>query len=300
MEKIFYSHGKLLLTAEYFVLDGADALAVPCKFGQTLKVSTGKKEGIIWESYDIEGNTWFTTYFTPEFIKEEPKNKPTNTLQTLQKILHFVYQTKPNFFDKKALVCKTFLEFPRNWGLGSSSTLINNIASWANIDAYALLEKSFGGSGYDIASAQNSTPILYNRYGLPRTQEVALDWEFTDRIFFVHRNKKQDSKEGIARYRKQVKNIEKLSEINNLTQEFLSASTIERLGSLIEKHETIVSNYLNLKPIKEELFPDYPYAIKSLGAWGGDFFMVIGSEEEQDYFKKKGYNTILPFTKMVL
>ena len=34
----FYSHGKLLLTGEYLVLDGALALAVPCKLGQSLTV----------------------------------------------------------------------------------------------------------------------------------------------------------------------------------------------------------------------------------------------------------------------
>jgi hypothetical protein len=45
--------------------------------------------------------------------------------------------------------------------LGTSSTLINNIAQWFGIDAYELLWKSFGGSGYDIASAQHNKPIVY-------------------------------------------------------------------------------------------------------------------------------------------
>ena len=30
----FYSNGKLLITGEYVVLDGAKALALPTKFGQ--------------------------------------------------------------------------------------------------------------------------------------------------------------------------------------------------------------------------------------------------------------------------
>ena len=36
--KVFYSHGKLLLTGEYVVLDGAKALAIPTNKGQYLTV----------------------------------------------------------------------------------------------------------------------------------------------------------------------------------------------------------------------------------------------------------------------
>ena len=38
MEKTFYSNGKLLITGEYLVLDGAKALALPTKYGQYLTV----------------------------------------------------------------------------------------------------------------------------------------------------------------------------------------------------------------------------------------------------------------------
>lgn len=37
-EKLFYSNGKLLLSGEYAVLDGALSLAVPTKYGQLLSV----------------------------------------------------------------------------------------------------------------------------------------------------------------------------------------------------------------------------------------------------------------------
>ena len=43
MEKTYYSNGKLLLTGEYVVLDGAEALAVPTRFGQNLTVKQVKK-----------------------------------------------------------------------------------------------------------------------------------------------------------------------------------------------------------------------------------------------------------------
>ena len=36
----FYGHGKLLLTGEYAVLDGAKALSIPTRFGQSLEVTS--------------------------------------------------------------------------------------------------------------------------------------------------------------------------------------------------------------------------------------------------------------------
>ncbi|MDB9721346.1 GHMP kinase, partial [Winogradskyella sp.] len=36
-----------------------------------------------------------------------------------------------------------------------------------------------------------------------------------------------------------------------------------------------------------------------LGAWGGDFVMVTAEEDPTDYFKSKGFNTIIPYTEMV-
>jgi hypothetical protein len=47
------------------------------------------------------------------------------------------------------------------------------------------------------------------------------------------------------------------------------------------------------------LFKDYPNTIKSLGAWGGDFVLATGNNSDMDYFKNKGYNTIIPFQEMI-
>lgn len=299
MKQIYYSHGKLLLTGEYFVLDGARALGLPCKLGQSLEVKLSDQKGISWVSYDVKNERWFQKHYTIENITQIPTNNPRTIAETLQKILHVAYCKNPFFFKEIAVECHTKLEFPRDWGLGSSSTLIHNIALWTGIDAYELLENSFGGSGYDIAAAKSKMAFIYQRYTVPKSQEVELNWNFTDRVFFVHRNQKQDSKEGISRYRSKAKQTEKLHEINKLTQDFTHAKTLEQLEVAIEKHENLVATHIGLKPIKEELFPDYPYAIKSLGAWGGDFFMALGGEKEKIYFREKGYITIIPYSEMV-
>ena len=38
MSSTFKSHGKLLITGEYFVLNGAKALSIPTSYYQTLEV----------------------------------------------------------------------------------------------------------------------------------------------------------------------------------------------------------------------------------------------------------------------
>ena len=46
-KKTFYSNGKLLITAEYLVLDGAKAFALPTKFGQNLIIEETNHPEII-------------------------------------------------------------------------------------------------------------------------------------------------------------------------------------------------------------------------------------------------------------
>ena len=52
--------------------------------------------------------------------------------------------------------------------------------------------------------------------------------------------------------------------------------------------------------IKNILFKDYQSgAIKSLGAWGGDFILVTGNKQNMKYFAEKGYNEIIPYKDLV-
>ena len=55
LKQKFYSNGKLLLTGEYMVLDGAIALAIPTKFGQSLTVEKLEEPKINWKSIDKNG-----------------------------------------------------------------------------------------------------------------------------------------------------------------------------------------------------------------------------------------------------
>ncbi|MBQ4818805.1 GYDIA family GHMP kinase [Aquimarina sp. MMG016] len=311
MQKSFYSHGKLLLTAEYLVLDGTNALAIPTKKGQWLLIEKNDLDTINWKSYDEQGNCWFKTNFILEDgILKQAQDHDNNALsspgitETLVSILNAAKELNPNFLaDQKGYNIETRLEFHREWGLGSSSTLINNIAQWAKVNPFTLLENSFGGSGYDIACAKHDTPILFTRSGdQPIIKEVSFDPPFKKNIFFIYLNQKQDSKASIKHYQSlPLKEYDKAeATANEITQSVLNCETLDEFEKLINQHEEIISKIIKTPTVKSILFSDYSGSIKSLGGWGGDFVLATGSLSDMEYFRKKGYDTIIPYNEMAL
>lgn len=305
MKKEFYSNGKLLLTSEYVVLDGAIALAIPTRLGQSLSVEAVEGKEITWVSLDENDVIWFQGSFDrnklePIAIGDGQQYK--EIAAQLSNILQITKVMNPSFLaEDHGWKITAKLEFPRDWGLGSSSTLVNNIALWAKVNAFDLLNKSFGGSGYDIAAAQNDNPILYSRNEEnKRVETIRLPWQFTEELFFVHLNQKQDSKEAIAHYRRaSEKNNLHIDTLSEITKEVATCKTLSEFIKLMSSHEAIISSIIHRPTVKEQLFRDYPGLIKSLGAWGGDFVLVSGKDADQAYFRKKGYRTIVPFTKMI-
>lgn len=303
MKKTFYSNGKLLITGEYLVLDGAKAFALPTKMGQNLIITEGSNKEIIWKSYDFDGSIWFEDTLLFSDISKEVNPETESVKATLTTILHEAFKLNPDFIlNSDGYTITTELGFPKSWGLGTSSTLINNIAQWLQIDAFTLLKNSFGGSGYDIACAQNDTPIVYHlEHGNPVVEKVTFNPEFTQDLYFVYLNKKQSSKSAIAAYNMNKKNnLPRTITINDLiTSEVLNATTIQSFATAVQNHELQMSIILETQTIKESLFPDFNGVIKSLGAWGGDFVMVIATENPSDYFISKGYKTIIPYHEMI-
>ena len=298
----FYSRGKLLLTGEYVVLDGALSLAVPSKFGQHLTEQPINESKLIWNSINKDGKIWFENSFSLNKGKITADKKNEMSMR-LANILNAAKTLNKDFLKSNiGFSVTTTLEFSRSWGLGTSSTLINNIALWANVDAYKLLEMTFGGSGYDIACAQNNSALTYQLKGNDiQINLVDFNPEFKQELFFIYLNKKQDSREGISTYNLQKKEItNSISEISNITSKVLNCNSLKGFETLITEHEAIISDIIKVKPVKQSHFNDYNGAIKSLGAWGGDFILATGNLEEMNYFKKKGYKTILSFNDILL
>jgi len=300
----YYSNGKLLLSAEYLVLDGALALALPTKYGQSLSAEAIDEKQSIWESYDADGSLWFKASFTlSDFIFDNYSSSNDVIAQQLQKILQIVCQLNPGFLSQNQnFKVVTKLEFPRLWGLGSSSTLINSIAQWAQIDAFELQFKCFGGSAYDVACAQNDSPVLYQlKNKKPIVKSVDFNPAFKNQLYFVYLNKKQNSRDGIKQYQSlkgAIKN--EILEVSNISKAMVTCNNLADFEVLINQHEAIISKLIQTKPIKQRLFNDYFGSIKSLGAWGGDFILATGDGDTPQYFKSKGFNTVIPFAEMVL
>lgn len=306
--KKFYSNGKLLLTGEYAVLDGALALAVPTVYGQSLELQTRPQPGLSWTSLDEQGNSWLKADF--ELREGQLNFRPYSTGSTqdsivlrLQQILHEAHQLNPEILsENKGYKVTTRLDFPRDWGLGTSSTLVNNIAEWFQADAQELLQRTFGGSGYDIAAAKSDLPVIFQvRNNQRTTLSATFDPVFKEQLFFVYLEKKQNSREAIAHYRKQPKESlqQSVEKISGLTTAICNCNSLAEFELLLQAHETLISKLIGLPKVKNSLFPDYPGQVKSLGGWGGDFVLATGDIKLQDYFRDKGYSTVIPYSKMV-
>lgn len=300
------AQGKLLLTGEYFVLDGATALALPVRFGQQLWVEPGDSIGkLSWRSLLPDGSVWFSAeYAWPDFRMLDFSDA--GTAETLAKILRACQRQNPSFFiENQSFRVFTQSDFPREWGLGTSSTLIAALAKWAKVDPYKVLFETMGGSGYDIACAYAEGPVLYHLEGQePKViPSKPLAESLSNQLFFVFLGTKQNSREGIAQYRERVSpNQETIQRVSKLSQRFLDAQTLTELDAVLLEHERLISQAIGLPRAKDLYFSDFWGEVKSLGAWGGDFVLATSHRPEAEtraYFKGKGFETILSWEAMV-
>jgi len=306
-DQYYYSHGKVLLTGEYFILDGAHGLALPTCVGQSMGVryEQSYSPSLQWKSFDVQGNLWLEVNF--EFWHFNIMNEnPTPEMIELQKILRQArIQNKHFLRDSQSVIVETRLGFPRTWGLGSSSTLLYNTAQWAYTSPFELAKETFGGSGYDIACAGSDGPIIYHLDDeTPNWSTVGFDPSFKDQLFFIYSGSKQNTRESIQNYRNNESVDSKaIEEINQITAQLLNCCDIEHFNELIDKHEKLVGEAIGLAPIKEK-FPDFAGSLKSLGAWGGDFMLAssaqMSKEEISTYFAGHGLDTVISFNEFVL
>jgi mevalonate kinase len=321
-EQHFLAQGKLLLTAEYAVLDGATALALPTKMGQSLDIKPSETNELAWTSFDADGKEWFSATFDFDTFKCK-KTSNFDVAMMLEKVfaaaVHLKYDNSvaknrgirpPQYLAPFS--AETRLTFPREWGLGTSSTLIANIAQVFHINPYALLAATFGGSGYDIACATADSPILFKLdNGVATSEKAAFAPIFSESLYFIYLGHKQNSREGIERYKNKkiespnAQNTEGgyLREMSDLTTAFLTATDLKIFEKLIVQHENIIASLIDLPRAKTLYFANYWGEIKSLGAWGGDFVLATSDKnaiETKKYFTEKGFDTILTYSEMVL
>lgn len=300
MQKIF-SPGKLLLTSEYFVLDGALALAVPTQLGQVFfyEERNDHQHLVIWEAKHLEKN-WLRVvidYQNWTIIETNLKDAGEFVWKVLKQVQLL---SSEKLQGSESYFIQTNLEFPANFGLGSSSTLMNNLSEWANVDAFLLNEKCLGGSGYDIAIAQKKSAILYQTKPMRMVEKVHFNPSFKNEIIFIHLNQKQDSRAGIKHYRSLGKKESLIQDFSEITQRVLTTDDISTFSSLMTAHENKIAEALNLTTVKENFFADYGGFVKSLGAWGGDFVMASKLDDYQAYFQQKGFSSIFEWRDLIV
>jgi len=299
MSRIF-SPGKLMLTSEYVAVDGALVLAVPTKLGQELFYSEndGQKSLIVWEAYH-QNQLW---------LKAKIDYKNWKTLETNDsKASEFILKTLKNvqnLSDTKlksdtSYHIKTNLQFPSDFGLGSSSTLMTNLAEWANIDAFTLNEISLGGSGYDVAVAKEKSAVLYSCFPERTYHKIDFNPSFKDELIFIHLNQKQDTREGISHYKSKPTSTGLINDYSKLTKMIVNSQNLEEFSELMTIHEQKLSDFLEIPTVKEKYFQNSPSFVKSLGAWGGDFVLASKFGDYESYFKKQGFTKIFSWSDLI-
>lgn len=299
--KSYTANGKLLLTGEYLVLKGALALAIPVRLGQSMVVETVHTPSLQWNAYKPDG-PWLSATFSPDHLDVIDTDDPSKALK-LSRILTAVRELNPSVF-KPGLRFETHLGFNPEWGLGSSSTLISNLAQWAEVDPYQLLKKTVGGSGYDVACATASTPIFYRLDNeMPQISPVAFDPPFAEQLFFVYQGKKQHSAKEVAGFHARMQQNDfsgDIEVVSDISKALPDVTTLDEFQRLIDRHEAIIGHCLDRQPVKQQ-FPDFEGSLKSLGAWGGDFLLAATEwplEKVKEYFYSKGLDTIFKYQEL--
>lgn len=279
------ANGKLLISGEYMVLAGATALALPLKFGQELEVKENPDPVIRWTSSQ-PGGDWFTCEMDPDGCKIINTNEPA-TAESLRKLLQAAHKVNASFPDKKnGSIVNMKANYPVEWGLGSSSTLIFLVARWAKVDPFSLFHLVSEGSGYDIACADRTGMIFY-RWDRSHSSiiETKPGKALLDYAYFVSLGNKQDSKPEVRSFLNNRHYTSKdIGDISELSTQICQAQTADDLSRLVIEHETMMSNILDRRSIALS-FKNFPGTVKSLGAWGGDFAMFISGIEKKNVIK---------------
>lgn len=298
----YRANGKLLLTGEYLVLHGAKAIAVPLNVGQQMVVSNiNSSDTLLWQAF-YKNQVWFSCELNPEDFSVRNTSHPEKS-ETLSQIFKTIKSLNPEFAPQAGMKFETTLESSPEWGLGSSSTLISLLAQWAGADPFKLNELVFNGSGFDIACATADGPIFYTKDKpvLP----VALDYPFSDQLFLVYSGRKKRTATEVSTFLKEKRVSDQLiDEVSLLTDEFSGCRDQNEFNLLIRLHEEIISKVIGRISLKPEYFGDFKGEVKSLGAWGGDFFLVstnkLTFDEVRKYFENKGLMTVFKWDDLIL
>lgn len=272
-----------MLAGEYAVMCGVEALALPVKAGQWQHVWEMPAKGVsklVWQSKDADGSVWFECRIDTD-IMHISETSHEEQAETLLKLLLCIKEQKPELFHHKNIRIETECEFDRSFGLGSSSTLVCNLAKWSGVNAYQLQERVLGGSGYDIAVGNLGKPLVYWRENAePNWSAWHLPSELTREWYLAFPGQKQNSRESLNEVKLRLEGMQSdvalLQQMNACIHAIKTPRSLPMLEAMLEMWQALLSQRLDLPRPYEilNLSPVRGGVCKYLGAWGGDVLLV--------------------------
>ena len=297
----FHSNGKLLISGEYLVLTGAKALALPVRFGQSIQIKSNNIHTITWISSDPH-STWFSCKIDPTGFKILQTSNH-SVSEYLKELLLACRRLNPGFLTNEGgMDIMIQANYPLNWGLGSSSTLIALVAGLAKVDKLKLFRSVSNGSGYDLACTDRNSLLFYQL----NNEEVSIDEAEPGKALLNHAcfaylgNKQETAGEVISFLSNKNFTDADIDRISELSMQICKTDDVMNFCALVEEHEEILSRILLKEKISKQ-FPDFPGSVKSLGAWGGDFAMFTSKLENREIkaqLVQLGFNVIFTFDEL--
>ena len=283
------------------VLHGAKAIAVPLNVGQRMVVSAAESSDYLqWQAF-YNNQLWFSCELNPEDFSVQTTSHP-DKAKSLSQLFKTIKSIHSEFAPQAGTKFETTLESNPEWGFGSSSTLVSLLSQWSGVDPFKLNELVFNGSGFDVACAMADGPIFYTRNKPVET--ISLDYPFADQLFLVYSGIKKKTAKEVSDFLKERKvSATQIEEGSALADEFSRCIDQDEFNLLIRQHEKLISNVTGRLPIKPEFFADFKGEIKSLGAWGGDFFLAstaLPFSGVKKYFENKGLITVFRWDDLIL
>lgn len=268
-----------------------------------MKVTESSGSDLRWITKDANGKKWFEcTLNLIDFSIEKTSDE--NKAQFIQTLVKALIQLNSDFLSKwKKYKVDCVLEFNPEWGWGSSSTLITNLAQWAEVSPFELFFETQCGSGYDIAAAIAEAPILYQKDDEALSfEEIDLSDIVIENSIVFYRGQKVNSATEVAQW-KQLKKPKSadISEISQLSEAIAEVKSVSDYLKAIDQHEKLIQSYLKVNTLQED-FSDFEGKMKSLGAWGGDFGLAVHEDPDytSQYLKSKGIDTLFNLKNILL
>ena len=328
--------GKVLLSGEYVVLDGATALGLASRLGQSMEVFRGGEPGRLrWTAHDHLRHPWLKANYRivdgqwsvdeGDVATSEAAVMLRNWLQTAWTLMAKASEGSASGYGEafwndilrqEGLTVHTRLDFARSWGLGSSSTVMALLAQWLEVDARTLYTLTTNGSGYDLEVALQNSSILYRLpYGRPITnststpplepivQPIHYHAPQGGCLWLVDPGGKQTSAKEVVRYHNldSKRRLYCVEEISSLSKELATCHEVDRMLEYFVRHDSVLENLLQQPCLHRISGKGFPGRLKSLGAWGGDLFLAVSNcpEDAVHWLKNQSDWSIYPFDQLI-